>query len=60
MKVKDLVFMILDSCKLTSSDDAYITSEHVIFLIKKYMDDVRYRFADGKNNLTIVKNLDEK
>ncbi len=31
-----------------------------IFLIKKYMDDVRYRFADGKNHLTIVKNLDEK
>ncbi|MBO4449484.1 MAG: ATP-binding protein [Clostridiales bacterium] len=30
-----------------------------IFLIKKYMDDVRYRFADGKNNLTIVKNLEE-
>lgn len=29
-----------------------------IFLVKKYMDDVRYRFADGKNNLTIVKNLD--
>ena len=29
-----------------------------IFLVKKYMDDVRYRFADGKNNLTLVKNLD--
>ena len=36
MKVKDLVFMILDSCKLTSSDDSYITEDHVIFLIKKY------------------------
>ena len=29
-----------------------------IFLIKKYMDDVRYRFTEGKNHLTIVKNLE--
>ena len=29
-----------------------------IFLIKKNTDDVRYRFADGRNNLTIVKNLE--
>ena len=36
MKVKELVFMILDECKLSSSDDAYITPEHVIFLIKRY------------------------
>lgn len=36
MKVKELVFMILDFCKLSSSDDAYITEEHVIFLIKRY------------------------
>ena len=28
--------MILDSCKLSSSDDSYITEEHVIFLIKRY------------------------
>ncbi len=28
-----------------------------IFLIKKYSDDVRYKFADGRNHLTIVKNL---
>ena len=28
-----------------------------IFLIKNYMDDVRYKFADGQNHLTIVKNL---
>lgn len=28
-----------------------------IFLIKKYTDDIRYKFADGCNNLTIVKNL---
>lgn len=36
MKVKELVFMILDECKLSSSDDLYITTDHVIFLIKKY------------------------
>ena len=29
-----------------------------IFLIKQYMDDIRYRFIDGCNNLTIVKNLE--
>ena len=28
-----------------------------IFLIKKYMDDVRYKYEDGCNKLTIVKNL---
>ena len=28
--------MILDECKLSSSDDLFITEDHVIFLIKKY------------------------
>jgi len=28
-----------------------------IFLIKKYMDDIRYEFKDGQNNLTIIKKL---
>ena len=28
-----------------------------IFLIKKYTDDVRYKFSEGKNHLTIVVNL---
>lgn len=35
MKVKDLVYYILDSCKL-GSDDSYITEDHLIFIIKKY------------------------
>ncbi len=29
-----------------------------IFLIKKYTDDIRYKFSEGCNNLTIVKNLE--
>ena len=29
-----------------------------IFLVKEYMDDVSYRYADGKNILTIKKVLD--
>ena len=29
-----------------------------IFLIKKYTDDIRYKYAEGCNNLTIVKNLE--
>ena len=28
-----------------------------IFLIKKYMDDIRYKFEDGCNKLTIIKSL---
>ena len=28
-----------------------------IFLIKRYTDDVRYKFSEGKNHLTIVVNL---
>jgi anti-sigma regulatory factor (Ser/Thr protein kinase) len=28
-----------------------------IFLIKQYMDDVRYEYSDGQNKLTIVKKL---
>ena len=28
-----------------------------IFLIKTYMDDIRYEYAAGTNNLTVVKNL---
>ena len=36
MKVKDLVYYILDSCKLTSSDDLIINENHVVFIIKKY------------------------
>lgn len=36
MKVRDLVYMILDECKLSTSDDLYITEDHVIFLIKRY------------------------
>ena len=36
MKVSELIYSILDLCKLSGSDDAYITEEHVIFLCKKY------------------------
>lgn len=36
MKVKDLVYMIMDECKLSSSDDLTINEDHVIFLIKRY------------------------
>lgn len=36
MLVKELVFSILDLCKLNGSDDSYFTPEHVIFFCKKY------------------------
>lgn len=35
MKVKDLVYYILDNVKVIS-DDSIINEEHVMFLIKKY------------------------
>lgn len=35
MKVKEAVYLVLDMTKL-SSDDTYITEEHIIFLLKKY------------------------
>ena len=36
MKVKEIVYMILDLCKLSGSDDATIVEEHALFLCRKY------------------------
>lgn len=36
MLVKELIFSILDLCKLSGSDDSYINEDHIIFLCKKY------------------------
>ena len=36
MLVKDIVYMILDLAKASTSDDSFYTEEHVIFLCKKY------------------------
>lgn len=36
MKVKEIVYSILDLSKAATSDDSYYTEDHVIFLIKKY------------------------
>lgn len=36
MLVKELVYSILDLCKLSSTDDQFYTEEHIIFLAKKY------------------------
>lgn len=35
MKVKEIVYFILDSCKIIS-DDSLVTEEHALFLAKKY------------------------
>lgn len=35
MKVKEIVYMVLDELKM-ASDDAFYTEEHVLFLLKKY------------------------
>ena len=36
MLVKEIVYMVLDLCKATGSDDSFFTESHVIFLLKKY------------------------
>ena len=36
MLVKEIVYMVLDLAKANTSDDAFFTEEHVIFLLKKY------------------------
>lgn len=36
MKLKELVYMILDLAKVANSDDSVYTEDHVIFLCKKY------------------------
>lgn len=36
MKVSEIIYSILDLCKLGGSDDQYITEEHILFLCKKY------------------------
>jgi hypothetical protein len=36
MLVKELIYSILDLAKAVTSDDSYITEDHVIFLCKKY------------------------
>ena len=36
MKVKEIVYMVLDLAKAATSDDSFFTEDHVIFLAKKY------------------------
>ena len=36
MLVKEIVYMCLDLAKANTSDDAFFTEEHIIFLLKKY------------------------
>lgn len=36
MSVREIVYMVLDLAKAATSDDAFFTEDHVIFLLKKY------------------------
>ena len=36
MTVGEIIYSILDLCKVSSSDDSFITEDHVLFLLKKY------------------------
>lgn len=63
MKYKDIVYMILDKIKSTS-DDAFFTEEHVLFLVNNYRNFIlKQRYSDIKkpipesNYQTICLNL---
>lgn len=51
MKVKELVYYILDSIK-NISDDSIITEDHIIFLIKKYRSFFIKREQEGNRNVS--------
>jgi len=36
MKIKEIVYAVLDLAKSATSDDSFFTEEHVLFLLKKY------------------------
>jgi hypothetical protein len=36
MKVKEIVYMVLDLAKAATSDDSYFTEDHALFLCRKY------------------------
>lgn len=63
MKYKDIVYMVLDEIKSTS-DDAFFTEEHVLFLVNNYRNFIlKQRYSDIKkpipesNYQTICLNL---
>ena len=36
MKVKEIVYMVLDLAKAATSDDSFFTEDHALFLCRKY------------------------
>jgi hypothetical protein len=54
MKVKEIVYMILDLAKAATSDDSFFTEDHVIFLIKKYSSFLIKKEQDKEKNTTDI------
>lgn len=54
MKVKEIVYMILDLAKAATSDDSFFTEDHVIFLIKKYRSFLIKKEQDKEKNTTDI------
>ena len=51
MTYNELIYMVLDELKL-SSDDSYITPDHVIFLLVKYRSFLlKQRYSDIKKQI---------
>ena len=54
MKVKEIVYMCLDLAKASTSDDSYLTEEHVIFLCKKYRSFLIKKEQDKEKSSTDI------
>ena len=52
MKVKEIVWMVLDLSKASSSDDAFYTPEHALFLLKKFRSFLIKKEQEKEKNST--------
>lgn len=54
MLVKEIVYMVLDLTKATTSDDSFFNEDHVIFLLKKYRSFLIKKEQEKQRNSTDV------
>lgn len=54
MKVKELIYIILDLSKAATSDDSFYTEDHVIFLCKKYRSFLIKKEQEKQQNSTDI------
>lgn len=54
MTVREIVYMVLDLAKANTSDDAFWTEDHVIFLLKKYRSFLIKKEQDKEKSTTDI------